>query len=531
MFAERVFGILTAVCLLISCMPVFAETEVSVLQAYVAEQDMDMFVRGRFEEKTLSVSVSGETAKVLGSGLLADGRIAVLTTVVVDVSANTPAKMRDSVIRLLRRVVEDAAPNESCKIVAAGSVNEVLADYYFTKNQKLAAIDSLKFQGDKVNVYDTVYRSIPAVQTIDGQPVYYRSIVVTPGISDSDGGLTAEELLLKLQEMKYPVHTVEVTAEPTSAPNGRLAALSRVSGGGYFNLTAGADAGALAAGFAISDVSWLRVRIPAQYLDGTIRQVDVTDGAHSARFDLKIPMFDVPETTPASTASSEVVTTAVSASSSENEAAVNKSEESGLPLTILIPSVAAVAVFAAIVAVVIRSKRRGKGASGEDGLSSDGMPGGEMPFSGGFRGGLHDNPHGGGETELLSMDGASAVSDFLIRIRNTENPDQIWNLGMDAPIVIGRERGCAVCVVDTSMSRRQCRIFLDGGIPMIENVSHSNVTLLNHEKLQMPQPVREGDRIQCGRTALMVDALYRSGSDYGMGNTDTLNKMTEFINV
>lgn len=132
------------------------------------------------------------------------------------------------------------------------------------------------------------------------------------------------------------------------------------------------------------------------------------------------------------------------------------------------------------------------------------------------------------KTEIVGISSSGSASGSLcIRLRNISNPDQIWDLSLSATIIIGRDTNSQVCIDESSVSRQQCRIYLLNNAPMAENMSNSNITQHNGEKLLNPRPIKEGDKLKCGRVTLTVDSLYGSDSS----NVGNLNKMTEFVNV
>jgi hypothetical protein len=185
--------------------------------------------------------------------------------------------------------------------------------------------------------------------------------------------------------------------------------------------------------------------------------------------------------------------------------------------------IVAILMAAGIVAFVVIQGRNKKGrAKRAGGASGTGAP--NAPGAGGSA------PGAGTEIIVGGPPGGAAAGAGALcaRLRNVNNPDQIWNVGLPGGALVGRDTGCQVCVADGSMSRQQCRLSVGGdGIPIIENLSSSNITLLNGEPLGGARPIKEGDRLKCGRVTLMVDSLYRSDS----GSAGSLNKQTEFANV
>jgi pSer/pThr/pTyr-binding forkhead associated (FHA) protein len=93
-------------------------------------------------------------------------------------------------------------------------------------------------------------------------------------------------------------------------------------------------------------------------------------------------------------------------------------------------------------------------------------------------------------------------------------------------VIVGRNADCQVFLAESSVSRQQCKIYLNGAV-IIENLSNSNRTQLNGLPLNNPTILKLGDKIKCGRTTLIVDALNVSDSH----SAGDLNKFTQFVNI
>ena len=116
--------------------------------------------------------------------------------------------------------------------------------------------------------------------------------------------------------------------------------------------------------------------------------------------------------------------------------------------------------------------------------------------------------------------------DFFICIRHADDDGQIWDVDLSADVIIGREENCHIRLSEKSVSRQHCRIYKDG-IPMIENLSKTNITKVNNSLLNDPAPLNEGDRLACGRITLLVDSIYSSDT----GDDESLHSGTVYINV
>lgn len=72
-------------------------------------------------------------------------------------------------------------------------------------------------------------------------------------------------------------------------------------------------------------------------------------------------------------------------------------------------------------------------------------------------------------------------------------------------ITIGRAGGCDITLADDSfVSHLHARLYVSSGETFIEDLGSTNGTYLNDEPVRDPAPVREGDLIRVGKTALEV---------------------------
>ena len=79
---------------------------------------------------------------------------------------------------------------------------------------------------------------------------------------------------------------------------------------------------------------------------------------------------------------------------------------------------------------------------------------------------------------------------------------KIWRLE-DTHFLIGRNAECQICVVDVSVSRKHCRIYLDNGELRFEDIGSRNPALVNGAPVRTAL-LRPGDEIAVGREIFMV---------------------------
>lgn len=69
-------------------------------------------------------------------------------------------------------------------------------------------------------------------------------------------------------------------------------------------------------------------------------------------------------------------------------------------------------------------------------------------------------------------------------------------------LTVGRAAGCQVTLDDTYASQIHARVFSREGQLFVEDLGSTNGTYLNRQKVQGPQVMRRGDRLQVGNTVL-----------------------------
>lgn len=517
-----------------------AEDITALSQVYATEDNVDVFVAGEMNIDTLNCRVSNQTANIIEGGLLADKGVSVRTTLLLDISKSISETMQEQIIAYVNHLIENIGKNEQYRIITFGEKITVLQDFTADRYDLATSVRKIEFNDQKSKLYDAIYNTIPETQSLDGEPCYYRTIVVTDGVDEATGGITREELYLLLQSRAYPIDAIAVSDIKQDEPRKSLSALTRISGGRYFNLYGDADIPSFSECLKIDDIFWIRMEVPSILLDGSTRQFNISDGVNSIEFDFKVPMIDLPETEPI-TENAEISEITITEPKEIIDQTQDVSTESSLvpteslnknflnlfgKYTVLIYVIVAAALLIIILLVtflaIIRSKKKSAGDKNRSNIGTinpvnfyptqNGQDKTEMLLDGG----AFNSPVGGG---------AASIS---IRLRNKNNPDQIWEISLANAVVIGRENDSQVYLNEKSVSRHQCKLYIDtSGAPTAENLSSSNITKLNDEPLTTPAKIFEGCMLKCGRITLVIDSLYVSSHT----NDENINRMTEYVNV
>ena len=492
-----------------------AENSCTLMQTYMDDDKLDIVARGDFDLQSAGVKVSNRQSEIAECGSVSEGKIRVRTTVLVDVSTSIPYDTRPKVIEFIEEKIKELAGYEELRLVTFGDKIEVVQDFSSDRYDLSSAAKEIEFNGMASAVYDAINSTISHPKAEDGSPCFYRTIVMTDGIDDTAGGITKEELFMRLRTETYPIDVIGVSADKLSNPDKDLAALSRISNGSYAELYSGSNVSKCVSEVSAGDLFWIRAEVPADLLDGSTRQVDISDRKNSFSFDMKMSVADVPvestvsiseEESPvaeSSSAESSVPVFAPPESLPSDEISDSDETEENDPKTIIIIAAASggVLIAAVLVAVLSSVKRKKNKHSAEVPSAKPYAPSDEADS---------------GRTELLS-DGDTRDS-YTIKLSLCGDPGQSWTLTVTKDVIVGRADNCELKFADSSVSREQFRLSAcDSGI-MLSNLSSSNITKVNNAVAD-DMLLQPGDIIKFGRISLNVDLIQRISGDVDTGSS------------
>ena len=488
-----------------------AQTGPSILQHYAAEQTAVLILSAELQPDELTCTVSNRTAEILAAGALSDDAVLVKTTVLVDASASMPSAVRNGVLVTLSKLIESKPSNEEFRIITFSETLNTLQDFSVDRYDLAGAVEKITFTGKQSMIYDAVYNTIPPISLMEQRPTFYRTIVVTDGVDDTASGITKEELFIRLQNEPYPVDVIAVSKDET-AENKELAAIVRMSGGRYFPLISGTDTTALAQSLGTMGYFYVAAKVPTALLDGTTRQVDISDGATQVSADVKFPTFNLTGRTAPPHASEEPpasasvapeftesagVTLAPRPSSAETDTSKPPSRVFGVfgPI-VLISTVLLLLVGAAVIITAVRARGKKRTATALPETIGPIEPVGRSNAM---------------QTEFVN-ETIAAASQYIIKLSAPSEPNKSWVLPIANGLFIGRAEHCAIRLEDASVSREQCKLVAHGSGVAVVHMGSTNKTVLNGGAVMGSSFITAGDMLKFGRAILRVDYIQTLGA-------------------
>jgi len=103
------------------------------------------------------------------------------------------------------------------------------------------------------------------------------------------------------------------------------------------------------------------------------------------------------------------------------------------------------------------------------------------------------------ETVAQEQDKSSSIDHYFGKLFITRNGTEIKTYNITTDTIIGRDSACTLQLEYKSVSRKHTKITVDSfGHCFVENLSSTNPTIINNEKVVAPIRLRESDKIRIG---------------------------------
>ena len=100
---------------------------------------------------------------------------------------------------------------------------------------------------------------------------------------------------------------------------------------------------------------------------------------------------------------------------------------------------------------------------------------------------------------------AAPLGGFFLQVVQGPSSLKGTRVPVSGPVVIGRSPGADIVVGDDFVSGRHARVMLAGDEAVLEDLGSTNGTLLNGQRISIPQPLRPGDTIDVGAVRIKVE--------------------------
>ncbi len=283
---------------------VYAAESPAVVGLNIDEDGAGLFLYGDLPQG-LAAKVSGQDCEVEVVGL-AESESDIRTLLLIDISTSMRQGSQKQVIDALTALIDSKGENEQYAIAAFGVEYNLLVDFTSDRYDLIKAVEQLAWDGQGSSIYRAVDAATDTAdkdQQNDG--TFTQVVLFSDGVEKAEDGIIKEELFFSLKEAPLPVHTIGFQYENNAEGLKELYAISRMTGGFSFGLTAGTSSSEAISQVAqyIAEVNCVDIRLPEQVKDGAVRPLELLDGSGGQilMYDLHMPVSAQPSSAPEST--------------------------------------------------------------------------------------------------------------------------------------------------------------------------------------------------------------------------------------
>ena len=389
-------------------------------------------------------------------------------------------------------------------LISFGSQVKVLQDFSSNKSVIKEKIDLITPNNMDTFLYQGLVQALELGRRQDASLPKRRVIVVlTDGIDDAAGGVTKEEVLLKIAENRIPIYAIGYAMPPLTPikENGlkELGVLARTSGGHFLK----ANAMPLIEAYKLQ-----KERIDSSYevimfcntciAEGQLSRLNITFNAdgHTLNDGLDvrlIPVSEVPTKAP------KVLLGLVDTLKGQIKVTYEKYP--------YLSSVTLALLFLIILGSLLYIKKR-KNAAHEKMIASasSAITGNEAP-----------NDKGHYLNDIFPVIKKATVQppkySLSFTVVTGDEPGKCYTIKLNDSAIIGRASDCDLSIGDSEVSARHAEIKFEKGILVIKDLGSMNGTLINGVPIHTVHYLQDGDQILIGRTELRLNGLEDSNAN------------------
>lgn len=480
----------------------YASAAAPVMEQYVTEDEVLLYVRHSGENLTASARIGTEAAG--DANLTRADEVSVVTWLLVDNSVSINSADRAKTKQLLCDLVAGRASNERFTLCTHHDDKlEILIQDSQNYADLKGKIDALEYANQKSFLTD-VLNELLNIEKAREEPVYARIVVISDGGDDNPAGLTREELNQRLKEQRLPVYTLGCQSQNNSQALKEMYALSRQTNGQSWSLSELSDTLSIVQTMSGPELPvCAAVTIPEKLRDGTSKGLQITfsDGT-VAETQALMPFGSVtepepipepePVPEPEPEPEPEPVPEPEPEPIPEPEPEKGSFWEENPALMIIIPGVIAVLIAGLIVFFLLRRKKEKEKIRVVDTSILD-MTVDETAIA--------ESGSGGDTVILVNND-----SQLTLILSDRADPTRHFESPLRSKVSIGRSSGNQIVLnYDKSVSGVHCEIFVQGNIFKIRDLNSKNGTYVDGIRVGDAAEISNGSTIKLGRLEFMVE--------------------------
>ncbi len=484
---KKTIAIISALIILLEY-NVYAADTISIVQ--VKSNDTSIFAYINTEINECKVTLGSVPCEVISYSR--SGDLPSNTLILVDTSGSIPKEVQDKTEEFLAELIDGKNENERYAIASFGTQINYMCEYTSDRYELSKAVDRLEYN----EKYTYIYSLLEEILKHTDKDVFTRIVIISDGVENSRDGITYDEILRTVSESCCPVYTIGIENNNQEALK-RFYSFARNSGGSSCSISSDTDVSEVCGIVNESrEFTCINVKIPEELADGSLRYLSISGENFKCGMDIRMPVLAV-----APRNKEETFTTAESImedleTTAEDIALVAEADSKGkndfMGIYIAMVIIGGMAVISAVVMLIISARGRKKPA----------------------------------EPVPAPPDPSPTVF-AQIKFTDVNNPETIYQCGLEKKITVGRDRDQCMIAIDGDfgISRRHFTIEKESDRFILKNVSTTRSVYINGKKL--PKISTSTENASKMATAIVIDP----GTGYNPGINRAEVKSGDIIRI
>lgn len=154
------------------------------------------------------------------------------TLILIDNSSTVTTLNREIIKETVKYLIVNGDSNTKFCVATVSNGMDILADYDDTKDTKVRSVEKLEYRENVDSSFDTIMQTVQKYR--DGDLAERDIILISDGHRE-DGSYTAEELFFELNDASYPVYVLCCDQNDNKSELRELSSVARISGGKAFH--------------------------------------------------------------------------------------------------------------------------------------------------------------------------------------------------------------------------------------------------------------------------------------------------------
>ena len=481
----------------------------------IEDSEIEFYVPNPGDSYEVECQIGTEACSQVSVTPIAEEVVPVHTIFLIDNSLSVTEKYRSMISEILTEQAANRMNGELYSVaVFSSGINYVLensSNYMDVKN----AVDSITYQDQETYLTDVLYELLQQLEQSD-EHIFRRIVIASDGVDNKAIGYTKEELYALLEKTSCPIYTLGCAYNDNNEELKNMFALSRMTGGRSWLLDEVSDTAEVTVGISeFNDAVRVRMIPDDELCDGTTKGISVSfrhgedTTQYTAQMQMPFGKAVTQEKVPAESETKE----------EQNEAGKEPGEESATeavgtedPLNPVVQTkkdgsgflIAVAAVLVAGIGGVLLVLQRRKAVK----TVFQEAPESKYFSLDGTEKQDHKTAYVGAEDteEKTQARNTCLAWGKQVELEDQRDPKRHYSAGlMGVDILVGYNNDCQICLnYEESVSGKHCRIFEENGQVKIVNLSRTNPTEVNGQKIDGAVALKTGDVLTIGRLRMKV---------------------------